>query len=100
MDEWESKKIIGVTLQHQNTELLLKLLGTPFQVEGGYIGFTLSIHLSVCPSMNGSISALYIPQYLSDPFHFHINQLWKVHHMLSFVFWLQSLDVCQFFYFM
>ena len=47
------------------------------EVEGGYTGFTLSVHLSVCPSVQPSIclsvdrivSALYLQQYSSDPFH-------------------------------
>ena len=44
------------------------------EVERGYAGFTSSIRLSVRPSVHLSVrgqifSALYLPQYLPDPFH-------------------------------
>ena len=56
-------------------ETLLGFLIPPAstKLKGGYTGFTLSIclsvHLSVCPSVDRIVSALYLQQYLSDPFH-------------------------------
>ena len=38
------------------------------KLKGGYTGFT----LSVCPSVDRIVSALYLQQYLWDPFHIHI----------------------------
>ena len=38
---------------------------TSTKLKGGYTGFT----LSVCPSVDRIVSALYLQQYLSDPFH-------------------------------
>ena len=32
-----------------------------------------NVHLSACPSVDGIKSALYLPQYPSDPFHFYIS---------------------------
>ena len=39
------------------------------KLKGGYTGFTLSVRESVSPSVDRIVSALYLPQYLSDPFH-------------------------------
>ena len=38
-------------------------------VEGGYSGFT----LSVCPSVDRIVSALYLLQYSLDPFHIYTS---------------------------
>ena len=47
------------------------------KLKGGYTGFTLSVcpsvHLSVCPSVDRIVSALYLQQYLLDPFHIHTS---------------------------
>ena len=54
----------------------------PRKLKSGYTGFTLSVHASVCPSVDQILSALHLPQYY--PIHFififtHlINQLKKV----------------------
>ena len=43
------------------------------KLKGGYTGITLSVcpsvRLSVCPSVDRIVSALYLQQYSSDPFH-------------------------------
>ena len=43
------------------------------KLKGGYAGFTLSVcpsdRLSVCPSVDRIVSALYLQQYSSDPFY-------------------------------
>ena len=39
------------------------------KLKGEYTGFTLSVCLSVCPSVDIIVSALYLQQYSSDPFH-------------------------------
>ena len=36
---------------------------------GGYTGITLSVCPSVCPSVDRIVSALYLQEYSSDPFH-------------------------------
>ena len=36
---------------------------------GGYTGITLSVRPSVCPSVDRIVSALYLQEYSSDPFH-------------------------------
>ena len=40
------------------------------EVERGYTDFTLSVRPSVRPSVDRIVSALYLQQYSSDPFHF------------------------------
>ena len=40
-----------------------------YEVEGGYTGFT----LSVCPSVDRIVSALYLLQYSPDPFHIYTS---------------------------
>ena len=39
----------------------------------GYTSFTLSVCPSVSPSVDRMVSALYLPQYLLDPFHFYTS---------------------------
>ena len=53
------------------TEASNGLIITPAstKLKGGYTGFTLSVRLSVSPSVDRIVSALYLKQYLSDPFY-------------------------------
>ena len=47
------------------------------KLKGGYTGFTLSvfpsIHLSLCPSMDKIMSALYLQQRMLDLFHIYTS---------------------------
>ena len=47
----------------------LFLYPTLNEVDGGYTGFTLSF----CPSVDRIVSALYLLQYLLDPFHIYTS---------------------------
>ena len=48
------------------------------KLKGGSTGFTLSVPLPVCPSVDRIVSALYLQQYSSDPFHIctSLIQIW------------------------
>ena len=63
-------------LSHRYLTLAWKLLIIPpasTKLKGGYTGITLSVclsvRLSICPSVDRIVSALYLQQYSSDPFH-------------------------------
>ena len=43
------------------------------EVERGYTGFTLSVRPSVHPSVDRIVSAVYLLQYLPDPFHIYTS---------------------------
>ena len=48
---------------------LLIIPPTSTKLKGGYTGITLSVRPSVRPSVDKIVSALYLQQYSSDPFH-------------------------------
>ena len=73
------------------------------EVEKGYTGYTLSVCPAVCPSVDGIMSALYLQQYLPDPFHIYTSYQATsvgVSHVIFFFFFffskLKNLNFWQF----
>ena len=57
------------------------------KLKGAYTGFTLCVCLFICPFVDRIKSALYLQQYLPDPFHIYTSyQATSVSHVKFFVF--------------